>query len=59
MQNLSDFKQKTLEERLEIYSKIKRMHPQRIPILMYKSEKSELQELKNEKWDCLTQDARA
>jgi hypothetical protein len=49
MQNLSDFKQKPMEERLEIYSRIKKMHPQRTPILMYRSERSELQELKNEK----------
>lgn len=46
---MNDFKNKTLEERLEIFSRIRAMHPQRIPILMYRSEKSGLDELKNEK----------
>ena len=46
---MNNFKSKNLGERLEIFSRIVKTYPDRLPILMYPSDKSTLEELKNEK----------
>lgn len=43
------FKDRTVEERKAVYERIKNTHPDRIPLLMYPSKDTSLEQLKSEK----------
>ena len=44
-----EFREKTLAERIEILEKIRAVHKDRIPVLLYPTDKAELEALANEK----------
>ena len=48
-----EFRTKPLQDRLDIFNRIKKMHPERMAVLLYPTENCQLENLANEKYEII------